>query len=183
MAKVSGPLMSLDARGKFAGALVFSGWKGRPTVRQLVTPSNPMSADQVTARNRQRITAAAQHYANLETDMLSGKTATDKALLTAAAPAGQAWNGFLVKSMIGAGALTYDAAAAAWTALTAGEKTAWNDDAAALTPAIASVPQYSAGNVAGTPATGGQVYFHYIYGLYAAGILADAPTGTPPTRA
>lgn len=43
MALVSGPMLSLDARGKFGGALVFSNWKGRPTVRQLVKPSNPRS--------------------------------------------------------------------------------------------------------------------------------------------
>lgn len=46
MALVSGPMLSLDARGKFGGALVFSNWKGRPTVRQLVKPSNPRSAAQ-----------------------------------------------------------------------------------------------------------------------------------------
>lgn len=50
MALVTGPLLSLDARGKVAGALVFSNWKGRPTVRQLVSPSNPKSAGQVATR-------------------------------------------------------------------------------------------------------------------------------------
>jgi hypothetical protein len=50
MALVTGPLLSLDARGKVAGALVFSNWKGRPVVRQLVTPSNPRSAGQTATR-------------------------------------------------------------------------------------------------------------------------------------
>lgn len=43
MAKVTGGLMSVSASGKFAGAMVFSSSKGRPYVRQLVTPSNPNS--------------------------------------------------------------------------------------------------------------------------------------------
>lgn len=41
MAKVTGPLMSVDARGKIANALVFMGWKGLNTVRQWVVPANP----------------------------------------------------------------------------------------------------------------------------------------------
>jgi len=46
MALVKGPLLSLDARGQVAGAIVFGNWKGRPTVRKLVTPSNPQTGAQ-----------------------------------------------------------------------------------------------------------------------------------------
>ena len=52
MAKVTGPLMSMDAAGAFGGTLVFGKWKGRNTVRQLVTPSDPQKAGQTAARNR-----------------------------------------------------------------------------------------------------------------------------------
>lgn len=44
------PLMSIGASGSFAGALVASTWKGRPYLRQLVTPSNPKSAMQTAFR-------------------------------------------------------------------------------------------------------------------------------------
>lgn len=46
MAKVTGPLLSLDARGKIADAIVFSAWKGVKYVRQWLKPSNPQSAAQ-----------------------------------------------------------------------------------------------------------------------------------------
>jgi len=46
MAKVSGPLFSIDARGKLGKALVFIGWKGIKDVRQWLTPANPKSAAQ-----------------------------------------------------------------------------------------------------------------------------------------
>ena len=46
MAKVTAPLMSLDARGKIGDALVFIGWKGLKTVRQWLKPANPQSAAQ-----------------------------------------------------------------------------------------------------------------------------------------
>lgn len=50
MAKVKGPLFSLEASGALAKTIVFSIWKGRPYVRELVNPSNPSSAGQVAIR-------------------------------------------------------------------------------------------------------------------------------------
>jgi len=50
MAKVSGPLMSVDASGKFGGSMVFSKWKGRNYVRKLVIPNNPKDPKQVGVR-------------------------------------------------------------------------------------------------------------------------------------
>jgi hypothetical protein len=46
MAKVTGPLMSMDARGAFGKAMVFIGWKGIRDVRQWLIPANPQSAKQ-----------------------------------------------------------------------------------------------------------------------------------------
>lgn len=50
MAKVTGPLMSLDASGTVAGTATFSKWKGRNYVRQRVIPSNPQTAAQTAVR-------------------------------------------------------------------------------------------------------------------------------------
>lgn len=50
MAVVVGPLMSVDATGTFAGAAVFSHWKGRNTVRRHVVPANPKSSGQLSVR-------------------------------------------------------------------------------------------------------------------------------------
>lgn len=183
MAKVSGPLMSMDASGSFAGAIVFGKWKGRNVVRQLVTPSNPQTAAQTAVRNAMRVLAAGQHFASATTLKRSGQTLTDKALLTGAAPSGQAWNGFLVKSGVGAGQLSFAAAEAAYTALTALSKTAYDTAAAALMPSIPAVAQATAGGASGTPMVAGQVYFHYLYALYVAGVLSAAPGAVIPTYA
>lgn len=48
--KSAAPLMSLNPSGSIFGLLTASRWKGRPYLRGLVTPSNPSSADQITAR-------------------------------------------------------------------------------------------------------------------------------------
>jgi len=183
MAKVTGPLFSVSASGAFGKALVFGSWKGRNTVRQLVTPANPMTQAQQDSRNAVRVVGNAQHWANLATVKGDSRTLTDKELLIAAAPAGEAWNGFLSKSMIGAGALSYAAAVAAWGATSGGNKTTWNSAAAALTPAFPATYQADALGVAGTPLTAGEGWYIYQYGLYLAGIAAAPVAGTPPTYA
>lgn len=182
MAKTVGPLMSMDASGAFGGTMVFSKWKGRNYVRQLVIPANPQSQAQEDARNAQRCAAAGQRWLNATAEKRSGETMTDKELLALAAPAGQAWNGYYVQQAIGAGALAHAAAGAAWALLTAGEQTAWDNWAAARTPAIPSVHQTSAGGVTATPHTPGQTAFHIMFALAIAGV-AVAPTATPPTYA
>ena len=183
MAKVTGPLFSMDARNAFGGALVFSAWKGRNVVRQLVTPANPRSAGQEEARNRVRLCGAIQKHINQDTQILSGETMVDKVRIQAVTPAGYAWNGFLTDTLIGAGGLVYDAGMAAWGLLTAPEKTAWDVAAAALAvPYAAAVYQTVAGGTAGTPLTVGNAFYMQMYGLSQMG-LATAPTGAPPTYA
>ena len=63
MAKVTGPLMSMDARGKLANAIVFIGWRGIQDVRRWVKPANPRTTKQVEQRNR--FTQAVDKYHEL----------------------------------------------------------------------------------------------------------------------
>lgn len=65
MAKVTGPLMSLDASGSVGKAMVFSKWKGRNYVRQLVKPANPKSPLQVSTRSIMKFLA--QNWAAIST--------------------------------------------------------------------------------------------------------------------
>ena len=50
MSKITGPLLSLGARGQIGKSMVFASWKGQPYVRQLVIPANPQSAEQTLTR-------------------------------------------------------------------------------------------------------------------------------------
>jgi hypothetical protein len=63
MATVKSPLMSLDASGHVAHAIVFTKWKGRNVVRKNVKPSNPKSAGQVSARAAAKFNS--QQYKNV----------------------------------------------------------------------------------------------------------------------
>lgn len=50
MATITGPLISLGARGTLAKTATFSSWRGRPYVRQRVIPANPRTTGQVEQR-------------------------------------------------------------------------------------------------------------------------------------
>lgn len=181
MAKINGPLFSMDASGKFGKALVFTKWKGRNVVRQLITPSNPKSTMQEIARNIMRVIGAMQHFANATLTEVATRQGTDKAMLIDAAPPGFAWNGNLAKIVVGAGAVNYTAALNANDANVANDA-AWDAAADALDPPMPDVAQFEEDGVVSTPLTGGQVFFRYTYALYLMG-LADVPGAVPPVYA
>jgi hypothetical protein len=70
MAKVIGPLLSVDARGKLANAMVFMGWKGLKTVRQFVVPANPNTDPQKAVRAT-FTTAVGKHHLLLGPDKVA----------------------------------------------------------------------------------------------------------------
>ena len=182
MARVKGPLMSMEASGAYGGTLVFAQRKGAAVVRQLVTPANPKSTKQEIAKNIVRVGGNLQKWANATTMKASGQTAVDSVRLAAIAPSAQTWNSYLVQLISGKGALVYAAARAAYTALAAGEKTAWNDAAVALTPALPTTYQTAAGGVATTAMTAGEAWIIYHWGLASVG-LSSTPGAVPPTYA
>ena len=59
MARVKGPLFSLDASGSVAKTITYSQWKGRNYVRQHVIPYNPSTATQVNVRLAMTLLVAA----------------------------------------------------------------------------------------------------------------------------
>jgi len=91
MAKVSGPLFSLDARGSVGKAITFSFWKGINYVRNRVVPNNPQSALQTAIRDL--ISDATIAW---KTGATVGGIAIDAAYKLAydTAAAGQAYSGF-----------------------------------------------------------------------------------------
>ncbi len=93
MAKVDGPLMSLEARGKIADAIVFFPWKGRHAVRQWLKPTNPMKALQGYVRVALR--AIGKEVSKIAA--ISKGSAVDSKLyngIVAKTPAGLNWNAF-----------------------------------------------------------------------------------------
>lgn len=183
MAKTTAPLFSLEASGTVGSTITYSRWHGRSYVRRRVIPVNPQTANQIAIRNAMRVMAAGVVWANLTALNHPDLTLTDKAELKAICPSEFAWNGFATEKGIGANKVDYDAAAAAYAALQAGDKTAWVNAAAALVPAIGDCAQGQAGGGYGANLSKGQVFFHWVYALYKAGLLASAPGAVPPVYA
>ena len=94
MAKVSGPLFSVEASGKFGSALVFFPWKGINVVRQLIKPANPQTGAQGDQRLILGGTGRACSVVNTTSDY-AGQLNTLELI-----PAGQTKQSYLVKKII-----------------------------------------------------------------------------------
>jgi len=90
MAKVTMPLLSGEASGKIANAMVFFYWKGRNVVRKWVVPTNPRDPDQKLARTK--LATIGKVLAAITTP-----TAAIIDLIKAETPAGMIWNAHLCK--------------------------------------------------------------------------------------
>ena len=181
MARVTGPLMSMEASGTIGKSLTFANWVGRQYVRRWTRPSNPQTADQMVQRNAFSVIGVGVSQASKCLRINSGTGKTDEQAFRDKTPSGMRWNGYIQKVLTGSGAAGYQAAKGAWNALAS--KTAWETTAAGLTPPVPSAPTYLAGGASGMGATPGEVLFIMNYGLYLIGAHTTAPNSTPPTYA
>ena len=97
MAKVVGPLMSLEARGKIGDALVAFVWKGRNVMRSWTIPSNPRSEGQKIIR--QKLASMGKNTLKIrevQTGLPSGSSMYQ--LVKAVTPAAQIWNAYFAKA-------------------------------------------------------------------------------------
>jgi hypothetical protein len=182
MAKLTGPLFSLDARGGFAKTVVFSGWKGRKTARFLAIPANPRTEGQEQARSDMTTCARIVRVLYVGSLQVDGASASDRDLLHAQAPADKTWGNHLTSYMLGPQGSNMRSHEAAWTALDAGDRTAWETAAATLSPAIVPAPQTGDGGVFIRNKSAGEILFSYERTLGQMGVRAFDPEA-PPTYA
>lgn len=123
MAKVTGPFLSLGARGTLGNALTASNWKGINTMRIKSTPSNPKTDAQMSARSYLAVGGKLTKRADLAGDVVTfikGKT-----------PAQQSWASYFVREMLGGNNVNIVAAKAAYALVGNATVKAFFDDAAA----------------------------------------------------
>ena len=179
MARVTGPLMSMEASGTIGKTLTFANWVGRQYVRRWTRPANPQTADQMDQRNAFSVIGVGVSQANKCLQVNDSTTKTDEQAFRDKTPSGMRWNGYIQKVLTGSGAAGYKAAKLAWGAIS--NKAAWENTAAGLTPPVQPAPQYQEGGASDVAATPGEVLFIMNYGLYLIGASSAAPTDTPPT--
>ena len=179
MARVTGPLMSMEASGTIGQTLTFANWVGRQYVRRWTRPANPQTADQMDQRNAFSVIGVGVSQANKCLMVNSSTTKTDEQAFRNKTPSGMRWNGYIQKVLTGSGAAGYNAAKTAWLPIT--NKSAWETAAQSLVPPVPSAPQYQAGGGAVPAKTPGFVLFVINYALYQIGARSTEPGETPPT--
>jgi len=131
MAKVTGPLFSLDARNAIGKAIVYSYWKGVNYVRARVIPKNPKEDDQ--AEVRTYLGAVGKNGKAMQRATVA--LPVESALITqvkAVTPADQSWMSYFAKTQIGSAMAAIKAAIIAYAALETAPKALWVTGAAAV---------------------------------------------------
>lgn len=144
MAKVIMPLMSAEASGRLASAIVYFTWKGINVVRQFTIPGNPRVVDQKIIR--QKLAACGKNCRYIETPKIGLLDGSEMyQLIKAVMPAGQIWNAYLVKKIMAdmANDFNFTTLQAAHTALGATVATIWQTSAASLGFEALTGPQYA----------------------------------------
>ena len=178
MARVTGPLMSMEASGTIGKTLTFANWVGRQYVRRWTRPANPQTASQMGQRNAFSVIGVGVSQANKCLRINSTTNKTDEQAFRDKTPSGMRWNGYIQKVLTASGGAGYFDARTAWNRLP--DQSQWEVTANGLVPPVQSAPQYLEGGATDTAATPGQVLFIMNYGLYLIGARTTAPNATPP---
>lgn len=177
MAKVTGPLMSLDASGTVGNTTTFSKWKGRNYVRLRVTPQNPKTDAQ--AQSRSYLGALGQALSTILTrakDMAHAGSPFWAAAVSFA-PAGQSWISFASRTILGTNFGNIAAVITAYTAVSSTPKGYYDSHAAALGLTTFSLSYGSADPIA----AGAQLYGMYKFAVEQLGYTAPAGGFASPT--
>lgn len=180
MAKVTGPLMSLEASGTIGDALTFSRWVGRPYVRRYSVPGNPQTLNQETHRNRFSVMGTIATWAARNNQTFDANTDNVQKLIKSKTPADQRWNGFLLRVMTSGNGAQFDACANEWDTTFGASHASWESTATNLTPPMPSAAQRGAGGVSTTAATPGFLLFALHWALFQMGLQPAAPGNIPP---
>lgn len=160
MAKVQGALFSIEASGQFAKAMVFD---RRGHVRVYTTPTNAQTGPQGDVRQRMLATQNA----------IGAMGTTTRDAVKLVAPVSYRWNSYLVGEVIGSSAANFNAAGAAFAALTPTEQGDWDTEAAGINIQPAVIDYANAAAI-----SEGQSLFTLAYTLNLLGIGPGAPDGT-----
>jgi hypothetical protein len=146
MAKVTGPLMSLSASGKYAGTTVFMPIQGKHQVRKLVKGTDRASAAQMKQRDRLRVIAQGINFCQNNTQWQGANTATQKERLIAITPPGMTWHRLLTQAMLGPNGAHFDDIAAWWPTAIGPARVLRTNRAKNLNPPFHRIPKHGAGN-------------------------------------
>jgi hypothetical protein len=181
MAKVDGPLFSLEARGKIADAMVFFPWKGRHAVRRWLKPVNPQSTLQ--GYVRAALKAIGKFIDQIR--CISAKDSVDSKVYQAAtssAAEGMNWNAWLAEGFLDAlqsgnkfQTGSFNALVTAYSALEATDLAAFASEATTL-----GLIDFAFGYGYTTNIPAGLQLFFGAHACHSKSIIGTAPYNTNP---
>ncbi len=178
MAKVTGPLMSLDASGTVGNTATFSKWKGRNYVRLRVTPMNPKTNGQ--AQSRIYLGALGQGLSAVLTRAKDSLSVGSQFWADAVsfAPAGQSWISFASRTILGTNFGNIAAVVTAYTAVSSTPKGYYDANAAIAGLTTFGLPYGTAPDIA----AGAIFYGMYKFAVEQLGYTAPAGGLGSPTN-
>lgn len=168
MAKPTGPLLSVSARGTVGKVLTFGSRLGVNTVRMWVIPKNLKSNDQAEVRTKLAIPGKGAKVCGR--GVTSDCTVIEQMRMLVSA--GQTWNSQISKEELGTNLANYDADKVLYTALDPTHKGYWSAGAATV-GLVDFELNYGAYGIV----TAGEILFHLAMALYRSGaaIITKAP--------
>ena len=182
MAKVSGGLFSVDAKGSIGGFLTFSRVTSGQVAKRLASPSNPQSVAQNGNRNAIRLASAIQFYIARATVSNNYFSSLDFTFLTQNQPLTGTWSTLLLSLLVPGGQAKIDSVNAAWLSIGGFNQWQYQQQAAIAGINIRQVVIYGQGNTVLRTISAGEVLYFYIYSMWQAGFInADISTAAAYT--
>ena len=175
-AKVSGPLSSESASGKF-GQIVFGTNRTVQVARRLVKPTNPNTQNQRNQREVVSLWGQAVRVFQRITTKPTSATQTVKEYLNGRKSGAETWNSRGLKDAFPSNFQTITTAKTTYDALAENEKTAWNTAATSAGIGLSGRVRKSDGQ----NQTAGEAWYIIQYGLWQMGYLTTAPGASPVT--
>lgn len=179
MARVDGPLFSLQAHGKLANSLVYTHSRGQNVVREHVIPRNPQTEMQAQGRTVVKVIGAMNSRINAgQVGKSNGASMTPLEYLKSVVVAPLVWNSELLKRGYPSSWTTLNADLVLYGALTQPEKDAWGTWNDAFANSFEDLP--SAPGRTGM-ITANEIAHTFARALARAAYITVVPNQVPPT--
>lgn len=179
MAKMTGPLLSMDARGMIGGRYVYQRAMGETVMRYRWQQNQTITADQAPYQQAHGQITHLISWIKREKPHFNTSGVDDYQMLREIAGRRDRWNDFVRRQMLKHEQTNMIHIAALWAAMTPTEQAQWDTEAASVAPGLAG---YTGKSPPGWPAptwSAGYLLHLYFWILYLTGATTTEPGSTP----
>ena len=179
MAKMNGPLLSMEARGMIARRYVYQRTQGGQAMRYHWPGAQPITAAQAPHQQLHGWLTHIISFVKQQRPHLNSTGADDYVYLRALAGPEQRWNDLIRRRMMHGNTSPLASVRASWNALTKPQKIAWETEAAARAPGLAAYVGAAPATWPEPVFTPGQCWYLYRWIAFLLSITTAAPGSWP----